>query len=100
MDRAERVDLEVGHRVGKAGRHRDLRREVDDRAGVVDQMVDHIGVADVGDFGGDPLRVALPQPGEVVLDAGARERIDDQNVLPFAREAFGKDCSRESPRRR
>ena len=40
------------------------------------------------------LAVALLQPGEIALDAGPRQRIVDEDLMPLAGEPVGEVASR------
>lgn len=87
---AEEVDLHVGPRRGEARRHRHLGGEVEHRAGLRHRAAELLDVADVGDDRDDPGAVALPQPREVGLDAGAREDVVDDHRVAVGREAVGQ----------
>jgi len=90
LERAGGVDVEVAARIDEARRDRGLPGEVELRRRAGERGAEPATVADVGDHRFDPGAVGLAQPGQVSLDAGARQVVVDPDAVPGAREVRGE----------
>jgi hypothetical protein len=84
VEGAAGIDLEIQERVGEAGRHRDLRGEVEDVAGALHDARHRGEVADVAHLYVHQRPVRRREPLHVLLDAGTRQVVehDDRQAEP------------------
>ena len=88
------VHGEVVRGVDKAGRHRDLRREVEDSSGGRDRRRKLGDVPDIGNLDGDLAAVHRPQPCQIGFDPRTRKGVEDRHAMAVAAEPVKRDCSR------
>src|SRR5215211_2332558 len=81
VERAERIDLEVGTRIGYGRRYGSLAGEVIDHFGVADREIANLGVANVADDQIEIIAVNRFQPGDVFVSAAAGEVIENGDVV-------------------
>ena len=86
---AEEVDPEVVLRVGDAGRHRDLRREVEDLVDAGQRVAHCVRVADVPLDDAQPVPVRLAQPAQVAAYAAPGQVVEDHDLVPLVEQLGG-----------
>ena len=89
VERASRVDVEIGVGIRERGGHRHLAGEVDDRVLVLHRLRQRGGVPHVLFDECGPVRILCDEPPEVALGAGPAEIVEEGDVPAFFDQVLG-----------
>ncbi len=96
VDRAPGIDLEIVERLVQTGRDRRLRGEMENRARIRQHRLQSRQVPDIDKRRVNPRAVPLLQPGKVLVDAGAAQIIDQDDIPALPEKAFSEIAADEN----